>query len=78
MIFVVIPEIPVIPVMSGNRAHAKIMIEINNSYNDYAANGERSFGDDRLTIGSALLVVMGLSLFGWAVVFAPLVAIFHN
>jgi hypothetical protein len=56
----------------------KIMIEINNSYNNYAVNGDLSPDGDRPMTGSALLTVLGLSLFAWAVVLAPLVAIFHN
>ena len=54
------------------------MIEINNSYENYPAIEERASGQDRLTLGSALLTVFGLSLFGWAVVLAPLVGIFHK
>ena len=54
------------------------MIEINNSHENYPAIEERASGQDRLTLGSALLTVFGLSLFGWAVVLAPLVGIFHK
>ena len=35
-------------------------------------------GRDRLPVGPALLAVFGLSLLGWAVVLAPLVAILHH
>jgi hypothetical protein len=60
------------------RADIKTMIKVNNSYENYTASGERSPGQDRLTLGSALLAIFGLSLFGWAVVLAPFVAIFHK
>jgi hypothetical protein len=78
MIFVVNLTILVRLITSGNSADIKAMIEINNSYENYPAIGERAPGQDRLTLGSALLAVFGLSLFWWAVVLAPLVVIFHK
>jgi hypothetical protein len=78
MIFVVNLTILVRLITSGNSADIKAMIEINNSYETYPAIGEGAPGQDRLTLGSALLAVFGLSLFGWAVVLAPLVVILHK
>ena len=78
MIFVVNLKAPVIPVALAIALISKAMIEINNAYGNCTVDGERSPGTDRLTLGSALLAVFGLSLFGWAVVLAPLVAIFHR
>jgi hypothetical protein len=51
------------------------MIQSNSSYRDYGVCAGVQFGRDRLPMGPALLVVFGLSLLGWAVVLAPLVAI---
>jgi hypothetical protein len=53
------------------------MIQSNSSYRDYGASEGVKFGSDRLPVGPALVAVLGLSLLGWAVVLAPLVAIFH-
>jgi hypothetical protein len=78
MIFVVNLTILVRLITSGNSADIKAMIEINNSYENYPVIGERASGQNRLTWGSALLAVFGLSLFGWAIVLAPLVVIFHK
>ena len=78
MILVVGLMILVIPVSSGNRSDMKTMTKINNSFENHAINGERWPGQDRLTLGSALLSIFGLSLLGWAAVLAPLVAIFHK
>jgi hypothetical protein len=54
------------------------MIEQNSSYRDYAVSEGVKFGSDRLPVGPALFAVFGLSLLGWAVVLAPLVAILHH
>jgi hypothetical protein len=78
MIFVVNLTILLRLITSGNSADIKAMIEINNSYENYPVIGERASDQIRLTWGSALLAVFGLSLFGWAVVLAPLVVIFHK
>jgi hypothetical protein len=78
MIFVVNLTILLRLITSGNSADIKAMIEINNSYENYPVIGERASGQNRLTSGSALLAVFGLSLFGWAVVLAPLVVIFYK
>ena len=78
MILVVSLVILVIPVTSGNSSDMKTMTKISDSYEDYAISGERWPGQDRITLGSALLAVFGLSLLGWAAVLAPLVAIFHK
>ena len=49
-----------------------------NSYHDYGGSDGVKLGSDRLPVGSALFAVFGLSLLGWAVVLAPLVAILHH
>jgi hypothetical protein len=54
------------------------MIQSNSSYHDYGASEGVKFGSDRLPVGPALFAVFGLSLLGWAVVLAPLVAILHR
>jgi hypothetical protein len=54
------------------------MIQNNSSYRDYRVTEEVEFGGDRLPVGPALFAVLGLSLLGWAVVLAPLVAILHH
>jgi hypothetical protein len=54
------------------------MIQSNSSYRDYRVTEGVEFGRDRLPVGPALFVVFGLSLLGWAVVLAPLVAILHH
>jgi hypothetical protein len=53
------------------------MIQSNSSYHDHGASEGVKFGSDRLPVGPAVLAVFGLSLLGWAVVLAPLVAILH-
>ncbi len=78
MIFVVNLTILVRLMTSGNSADIKAMIEINNSYENYAVSGKRSLDQDGFPLGFALLAVFGLSLFGWVVVLAPLVVIFHK
>ena len=59
-----------------NYADRCYVIEIK-SFQAYAIDESRS-DEDRLSPGSALLVVLGLSLLGWAVILAPFVAIFHK
>jgi hypothetical protein len=54
------------------------MIERNSSYRDYAVSEGVKFDSDRLPVGPALFAVFGLSLLGWAVVLAPLVAVLHH
>lgn len=54
------------------------MIQRNSSYRDYAVSEGVKFGSDRLPVGPALFAVLGLSLLGWVVVLAPLVAILHH
>jgi hypothetical protein len=54
------------------------MIENNTSYGNYATGQRGQARGDRLTIGSALLAVFGLSLLAWAVVLVPFVAILHK
>jgi hypothetical protein len=48
------------------------MIKSDASYSQQLAS------EDRLPLGSALLVVFGLSLLAWAIVIVPLVAIFYD
>jgi hypothetical protein len=47
------------------------------SYQSYMVDENPWVDEDRPSLGSALLVVMGLSLLGWAAILAPLVAISH-
>jgi hypothetical protein len=54
------------------------MIEGKVSSRTYAINNNQPAGDDRLPLGSALLAIFGLSLLGWAIVLAPVVAILHG
>jgi hypothetical protein len=54
------------------------MIEGNASYRNHAMDASQPAGDDRLPLGSALLVIFGLSLLGWAVVVAPALAILYG
>jgi hypothetical protein len=54
------------------------MIQRNSSYRDYAVSEGVKFGSDRLPVGPALFAVVALSLLGWAVMLAPLVAILHH
>jgi len=54
------------------------MIEGNASYRNHAMGASQPAGDDRLPLGSALLVIFGLSLLGWAVVVAPALAILYG
>ena len=78
MIFVVNPAILVRLMTSGISVDIKAMIEINNSYENCAVNGKRSSDRDGFPLGFALLGVLGLSLFGWMVVLAPLALILHK
>ena len=78
MIFVVNFAILVTLMTLGNSVDIKAMIEIDNSYENYAVNGKRSFDQDGFPLGFALLTVLGLSLFGWMVVLAPLALILHK
>ena len=59
------------------RYPSRKMTQSNSSYRDYGVIEGVEFGRDRLPVGPALFAVFGLSLLGWAVVLAPLVAIFH-
>jgi hypothetical protein len=54
------------------------MIQSNSSYRDYEISEGVERVSDRLPLGPALFAVFGLSLLGWAVVIAPLVAVLHN
>jgi hypothetical protein len=54
------------------------MIQGNSSYRDYGVIEGANFASDRLPVGPALFAVFGLSLLGWAVVLAPLVAILQH
>jgi hypothetical protein len=47
------------------------------SYQSYMVDENPWVDEDRPSLGSALLVVMGLLFLGWAAILAPLVAIFH-
>jgi len=78
MIFVVNLAILVRFMTSGNSADIKAMIEINNSYENYAVNGKLPPGQEEVPLGFALLAVLGLSLFGWMLVLAPLALILHK
>jgi hypothetical protein len=62
----------------ANAIHSRKMIRSNSSYPEYRVSDGAEFGRDRLPLGPALFVVFGLSLIGWAVVLAPLVAILHH
>jgi hypothetical protein len=64
--------------MPTQRDSLNKMIESNASYRDYAAAGHNPAGEDRMAPSLALLVTLGLSLLGWAIVLAPLVAIFSR
>jgi hypothetical protein len=54
------------------------MIERNTSYPNLTVGESQPDGEERLPVGSALLAIFGLSLLGWAVVLAPVLAILHN
>ena len=60
------------------RYPSRKMTQSNSSYRDYGVIEGVEFGRDRLPVGPALFAVFGLSLLGWAVVLAPLVAILHH
>lgn len=62
----------------ANAISSSKMIQSNSSYRDYGAGEAVKFGGVRLPVGPALFAVFGLSLAGWAVVLAPLVAILHH
>jgi hypothetical protein len=61
----------------ANAIRRKKMLQDNSSYRDYEVSEGVGLGSDRLPVGPALFTVFGLSLLGWAVVLAPLVAILH-
>jgi hypothetical protein len=63
-----------VPTLSISRK----MIQSNSSYPEYRVSEGVEFNRDRLPAGPALFVVFGLSLLGWAVVLAPLVAILQH
>jgi hypothetical protein len=54
------------------------MVKSNASYASQAVSEGARVEPDRLAPGPAMLVVLGLSLVGWACVLAPLVAILHH
>lgn len=54
------------------------MIEGNASYRNYAVGSTQLAEEDRLPLGSALLAIFGLSVLGWAVVLAPVIAILYG
>jgi hypothetical protein len=54
------------------------MLQSNSSYREYRVSEEVEFDRDRLPVGPALLAVFGLSMLGWTVMLAPLVAILHH
>ena len=60
------------------RYPSRKMIQGDSSYRDYGVSEGVKLGSDRLPVGAALFAVLGLSLLGWAVVLAPLVAILHH
>jgi hypothetical protein len=62
----------------ANAIHSRKMIQSNSSYQDYEVSEGVELGRDRLPVGPALFAVFGLSLLGWAVVLAPLVAILQH
>jgi hypothetical protein len=62
----------------ANAIHSRKMIRSNSSYPEYRISEGVEFGRDRLPLGPALFAVFGLSLIGWGVVLAPLVAILHH
>jgi hypothetical protein len=62
----------------ANTTRRTKMIQSNSSYRDDRVTEGVEFGRDRLPAGPALFAVLGLSLLGWAVVLAPLVAILHH
>jgi hypothetical protein len=53
------------------------MIESNTSYRDYVIGGQPPTGEDRISLGSAFLAVLGLSALGWAIVLAPFFMLIH-
>jgi hypothetical protein len=61
----------------ANTIRRQKMTQSNSSYRDYRVTEGVEFCRDRLPVGPALFAVLGLSLLGWAVVLAPLVAILH-
>jgi hypothetical protein len=62
----------------ANAVHSRKMIQSNSSYREYRVSEGVEFSRDRLPVGPALFAVFGLSLLGWAVVLAPLVAILQH
>jgi hypothetical protein len=54
------------------------MIESNTSYPNLSVGESQVDDEERLPVGSAFLAIFGLSLLGWAVVLAPVLAILHN
>ena len=69
-----LPTVLHVPTLSTSRK----MIQSNSSYREYRVSEGVEFSRDRLPVGPALFVVFGLSLLGWAVVLAPLVAILQH
>ena len=70
--------IPPTILFDSNTFRREKMIQGNSSYHAYGVSEGAKFGSDRLPVGPALLAVFGLSLLGWAVIFAPFVAILHH
>ena len=58
--------------------HSRKMIQSNSSSREYRVSAGMEFGRGRLPVGPAIFAVFGLSLLGWAVVLAPIVAILHH
>jgi hypothetical protein len=54
------------------------MIDSSASYRTYAAGGDEPVSDDRLSVSSTFFAVFGLSVLGWAVILAPLLAVLHH
>jgi hypothetical protein len=54
------------------------MIESNVSYRDYVIAEDIPDGEERMVPGLALLVTLGLAALAWAIILAPLYAIFSR
>jgi hypothetical protein len=70
--------IPPTVLSDSNTFRRNKMIQGNSSCHDYGVSEGAKFGSDRLPAGPALFAVFGLSLLGWAVIFAPFVAVLHH
>ena len=54
------------------------MVDSETSYQDYTLGGQEPAGEERLSLGAALLAVLGLSALAWAAVLTPLFTILNR